>query len=93
MQQVPPPSERNTLHVFMSDTIVAGYFEQGAWRPVTFEEYVRLVWDTENFKPPAYLKPAEGFLGIMVMLAKGGIPMQDVAIPHFVPGTVPERRL
>ena len=70
--------------------IVAGYFEEGAWRPVTFEEYVQLI--KENGRPPDYLKPAEGFIGIMVMIAKPGIPMPDVAVPHFAPGIVPERR-
>lgn len=90
MQQETP--EKKPLHVFQSDTIVAGYFEQGAWKPVTFEEYVRLVWETENFRPPAYLKRAEGFVGIALMIAKPGIPVPDVAFPNFVPGTVPERR-
>lgn len=92
MQQAPPPSGQKPLHVFQSDTIVAGYFEQGIWRPVTFEEYVRLVWDAKDFRPPAYLKPAQGFMGIFLMIAKPGIPVPDAAIPQFVPGTIPERR-
>lgn len=84
------PREKKALHALMADTIVAGYFEEGRWMPVTFGEYVELIWDTGV--PPAYLKPAEGFIGILVMVAKPGLPLPDVAVPKFVPGIVPEIR-
>ena len=89
MQQDPPQAKK-ALHAFMADAIVAGYFEQGRWVPVTFEEYVNLVFETGA--PPAYLKPAQGFLGILVMVARPGIPLPDVAVPQFEPGIVPEIR-
>jgi hypothetical protein len=90
MMQQDIPREKKALHALMADAIVAGYFEEGRWIPVTFGEYVELVWDTGA--PPAYLKPAEGFIGILVMVAAPGLPLPDIAVPKFMPGIVPEIR-
>lgn len=65
-----------------ADTIVAGYFEAGAYRPVTFAAYMQLILDNPNGTAPAYLKLIEGFAGVrLITPLVDGYP--TFAYPNF----------
>ena len=76
------PPEKPPLEVVSGDVIVAGYFQQGAMVPVTFAQYMQIIWDSEDGLPPAYLQPENGFVGIILMRSlRGDGP--DNALPKF----------
>jgi hypothetical protein len=82
MQQSSPTPDHKSLHIIQGDREVAGYFEAGVWKSVTFSEFVRIVEESEGCKPPAYLKPVNGFVGITIMMADVSF-LPTFAIPHF----------
>ena len=78
------PGDRPPLMVLGENVVVAGYFENGIYRPVTFGEYMQLIWDAVDSQPPAYLKPVDGFYGIRTVTPLvPGLPA--FAFPAFLP--------
>ncbi len=78
MEQNQPP-----LEVAVGSLIVAGYYEQGAYRPVTFAQFVQIVQESTGGDLPAYLHLEPGFIGMMVLTDIRGIG-PSIALPKFV---------
>ncbi len=81
MQQQSPEGKR-PLAVVRPEREVAGYFEAGIWKPVTFNEYVRLAASSDGPDSLSYLKRLEGFKGIEIIKSPAPF-IPDIAIPRF----------
>ncbi len=84
MKSVASAPEEHGVIAMDGNRIVAGYFEQGRWIEVTFEQYLQIYM--ESAEPPEYLKPANGFTGIRIVkliTPLEGCDASSIAIPVF----------
>jgi len=84
MKSVASAPEEHGVIAMDGNRIVAGYFEQGRWIEVTFEQYMQICM--ESVEPPEYLKPVNGFTGIRLvklLTPLEGFDVSSIAIPVF----------
>ena len=84
MKSIASSPEQPDILTMDGNRIVAGYFEQGRWIEVTFEQYLQIFM--ESAEPQEYLKPANGFTGIRIVkliTPLEGCDASSIAIPVF----------